>query len=151
MKIIAADFLEREFGERPEVHLESSDTSTWEADAPTLKTGGHLTGGRRVIGLPLGVVSARRPRIGQLLIGTAGVIQTIPALALLVFMIPLLNTGPLPAIVALFLYSLLPIINNTAVGLRSIPRPVLESADALGLSATLVYYSSNCRWPRNPL
>jgi osmoprotectant transport system permease protein len=79
-------------------------------------------------------VSAQRPRLGQILIGGAGVIQTIPALVLLVLMIPLLKTGAVPAIVALFLYSLLPIINNTATGLRSIPRSLLESADALGLS-----------------
>ncbi len=134
MPIIAADFIEREFGKRPDVHLESSAERLWRLTLAHLTLVGISLGAAILIGLPLGVVSARRPRLGQVLIGGAGVIQTIPALALLVFMIPFLKTGALPAIVALFLYSLLPIINNTASGLRSIPRSLLESADALGLS-----------------
>ena len=60
-------------------------------------------------------------------------IQTIPSLALLVFMIPWLGIGPSPALVALFLYSLLPIVRNTATGLRDIPASLRESAEALGL------------------
>jgi osmoprotectant transport system permease protein len=87
-----------------------------------------------LVGLPLGILAAARPRAGQVILGLAGVIQTIPALALLVFMIPLLKTGTAPAVVALFLYSLLPIISGTAVGLRSIPPSVRESAEGLGLS-----------------
>ena len=134
MPIIAADFIEREFGKRPDVYIESSARRLWRLTIEHLTLVGISLGAAILIGLPLGVISARRPRLGQMLIGGAGVIQTIPALALLVFMIPLLKTGTLPAIVALFLYSLLPIINNTAAGLRSIPRPLLESADALGLS-----------------
>jgi osmoprotectant transport system permease protein len=134
MATIAADFIEREFGERPQVQIESSARRLWRLTVAHLTLVGISLGAAILIGLPLGVVSARRPRLGQVLIGGAGVIQTIPALALLVFMIPLLKTGALPAIVALFLYSLLPIINNTATGLQSIPRPLLESADALGLS-----------------
>ena len=135
MPVIAADFIEREFGERPAVHLESATHRLGRLTLEHLRLVSISLGAAIVIGLPLGVISARRPRIGQVLIGGAGVIQTIPALALLVFMIPFLHTGALPAIVALFLYSLLPIINNTASGLRSIPRPLLESADALGLSS----------------
>jgi osmoprotectant transport system permease protein len=60
-------------------------------------------------------------------------VQTIPSLALLVFMIPWLGIGAKPALVALFLYSLLPIIRNTATGLRDIPASLRESAEALGL------------------
>jgi len=134
MSIIAADFIEREFGKRPEVRMESNARRLWRLTVEHLTLVGISLGLAILIGLPLGVLAARRPRLGQLLIGGAGVIQTIPALALLVFMIPLLKTGALPAIAALFLYSLLPIINNTASGLLSIPRPLLESADALGLS-----------------
>jgi osmoprotectant transport system permease protein len=86
-----------------------------------------------VVALPLGVVSARFPGVGQLVLGAVGIIQTIPSLALLVFMIPFLGIGSKPSIVALFLYSLLPIVRNTASGLRSIPIEVRESAEALGL------------------
>ncbi|MEA3412958.1 MAG: glycine betaine ABC transporter substrate-binding protein [Pseudomonadota bacterium] len=87
-----------------------------------------------LVSVPLGIVAARRERIGQVILGVTGILQTIPSLALLVFMIPVLGIGAPPAIVALFLYSLLPIVRNTATGLREIPPPLRESAEALGLS-----------------
>ncbi|MGD8331017.1 MAG: glycine betaine ABC transporter substrate-binding protein [Acidobacteriota bacterium] len=86
-----------------------------------------------VVAVPLGVVAARLPRAGQLILGAVGIVQTIPSLALFVFMIPLLGIGAAPAIAALFLYSLLPIVRNTHAGLVSIPSPYIESATALGL------------------
>ena len=73
-----------------------------------------------LVALPLGIVAARRPRLGQLVLAAVGVVQTIPSLALLVFMIPLFGIGALPAIAALFLYSLLPIVRNTHAGLVGI-------------------------------
>lgn len=85
--------------------------------------------------IPLGIVAARRPRLGTLILGTVGLIQTIPSLALLVMMIPLLGIGGPPAVVALFLYSLLPIVRNTHAGLTDLPAHVRESAAALGLPA----------------
>jgi osmoprotectant transport system permease protein len=85
------------------------------------------------VGLPLGVVAARRPNLGQVILGVAGILQTIPSLALFVFMIPLLGIGAAPAILALFLYSLLPIVRNVYAGLHDISRPIRESALALGL------------------
>jgi osmoprotectant transport system permease protein len=88
-----------------------------------------------VIAIPLGIAAARRRRLGQVILAVAGLIQTIPALALLVFMIPWLGIGGPPAIVALFLYSLLPIVRNTYTGLREIPPEIRESAEALGLRA----------------
>lgn len=84
--------------------------------------------------LPLGIVAARREKLGQAILGATGVVQTIPSLALLVFMIPLLGIGAPPAIFALFLYSLLPIVRNTCTGLTDIPPSIRESAVALGLS-----------------
>ena len=86
-----------------------------------------------LVALPLGVLAARRPRLGQSVLGGLGVVQTVPSLALLVFMIPLLGIGTAPAVVALFLYSLLPIVRNTCQGLRDIPPGLYESARALGL------------------
>jgi osmoprotectant transport system permease protein len=86
-----------------------------------------------VVAIPLGIAAARRPRLGSGILAVAGVVQTIPSLALLVFMIPWLGIGAKPALVALFLYSLLPIIRNTATGLRDIPASLRESAEALGL------------------
>ncbi|MEM7137944.1 MAG: glycine betaine ABC transporter substrate-binding protein [Myxococcota bacterium] len=86
------------------------------------------------VAIPLGIVAFRRERVGQVVLAIVGIIQTIPALALLVFMIPLLGIGAAPAIAALFLYSLLPIVRNTYAGLHDIPRPIIESAVVLGLS-----------------
>jgi osmoprotectant transport system permease protein len=88
-----------------------------------------------LIAVPLGVWSARRPRLGQLVLGATGVLQTIPSLALLVFLLPVFQMGAGSAIVALFLYSLLPIVRNTYAGLHDIPLQVRESAEALGLPA----------------
>ena len=86
-------------------------------------------------GVPLGIAAARAPRLGRWLLGATGVVQTIPSLALLCFFIPLLGTGLLPALAALFLYGLLPIARNTAAGIEGIPASLTESAAALGLSA----------------
>jgi len=88
-----------------------------------------------LLSIPLGILAAKRPRLSHFILGTASIIQTIPALALFVFMIPLLGIGGPPAIVALFLYSLLPIIRNTYAGLNDIPKDIKESAQALGLSS----------------
>ncbi len=88
-----------------------------------------------VVALPLGVFAARRPRVGQVILAISGIFQTIPSLALLVFLIPTLGIGSPPAIAALFVYSLLPVVRNTYTGLRSIPAPLMESAAAVGLPA----------------
>lgn len=87
-----------------------------------------------LVAVPLGVLAAQQPRLGQLILGITGMIQTIPSLALFVFLIPWLGIGWLPTVVALFLYSLLPIVRNTYAGLADIPTPVRESADVLGLT-----------------
>jgi len=87
-----------------------------------------------LVAVPLGVLAYRAPRFGRVALAVADVLQTIPALALLVFLIPWLGIGYAPAIVALFLYSLLPILRNTHAGLADLPRDLRESATALGLS-----------------
>lgn len=86
-----------------------------------------------LLAIPLGILAARHERLGHVVLGVASIIQTIPSLALFVFMIPILGIGGPPAIVALFLYSLLPIIRNTHAGLKDIPLAIVESAQALGL------------------
>lgn len=86
-----------------------------------------------IFAVPLGILAAHSERLGSIVLGVAGIVQTIPALALFVFMIPLLGIGGPPAIMALFLYSLLPIIRNTYAGLKDIPPGIIESAQALGL------------------
>lgn len=88
-----------------------------------------------LLALPLGVLAARRPRLGQVVLSLTGVLQTLPSLAVFVFMIPLFGIGAKPAIAALFLYSLLPIVRNTHAGLTSIPRELRQTAHAIGLPA----------------
>ena len=104
-------------------------------------TGEHLTlvaislAAAIAVAIPLGVLAARRPRTGHAILAAVGAVQTVPSLALLVFMIPLFGIGGTPAVAALFLYSLLPIVRNTHAALVHIPPPLAESALALGLPA----------------
>jgi osmoprotectant transport system permease protein len=86
-----------------------------------------------VVAIPLGIWAASLPRAGQVILAIVAAIYTIPSLALLVFMIPLLGIGWKPAVMALFLYSLLPIVRNTHAGLTGISPAVRESAAAMGL------------------
>jgi len=87
-----------------------------------------------LIGLPVGVLIARKKKLAGAVLGLAGVLQTIPSIALLGFMIPLLGIGPLPAIAALFLYSLLPIIRNTFTGIHEVDAAVVDAATGMGMN-----------------
>jgi osmoprotectant transport system permease protein len=86
-----------------------------------------------LVGIPLGLAAAKRRRMGQVILAVVGVVQTVPSLALLVFMIPLFGIGTWPAIAALFLYSLLPIVRGTHAGVVGIPAELQDSARTLGL------------------
>ena len=88
-----------------------------------------------LVGIPLGIVASRGGAVGHTIIGFAGVVQTIPSLALLALLVPLpfFGISVRTAIAALFLYGLLPIVRNTATGIQDIPRSLRESAVALGL------------------
>ncbi len=86
-----------------------------------------------VLGIPLGIVAARFRRTGQVELGAIGMLQTVPALALLVFMIPLFGIGKGPALVALSLYALLPVVRSTYAGLMGIEGHLLDIAFVLGL------------------
>ena len=87
-----------------------------------------------LIGLPLGIFIARKTKLSGPVLGVAGILQTIPSIALLGFMIPLLGIGAKPAIVALLLYALLPIIRNTYTGITGVDAAVKEAAVAMGMS-----------------
>jgi osmoprotectant transport system permease protein len=87
-----------------------------------------------VLGVPLGVAAAGSARLGGAILLVTGILQTIPSLALLAILIPLLGIGFRPALAALFLYSLLPIVRNTVVGLTTLPGPLRDSAESLPLS-----------------
>ena len=86
-------------------------------------------------GIPLGIVAALVPRLRQAVLAVAGVLQTVPSLALLAILIPLLGRiGTLPALVALCAYALLPIVRNTCTGLLEVSGGLRTAALALGLS-----------------
>ncbi|SDC15473.1 ABC transporter permease/substrate-binding protein [Pedobacter soli] len=92
------------------------------------------------VGLPLGILIARKRKLSGLVLGIAGVLQTIPSIALLGFMIPVLGIGAKPAIVALLIYALLPIIRNTYTGITGIDEYVKEAAKAMGMSASQILF-----------
>jgi osmoprotectant transport system permease protein len=89
------------------------------------------------VGVPLGVALTRRPKLARPVLGAANVVQTIPSLALFGFLIPiplLGGIGARTAIVALVVYGILPILQNTHAGLRSVDRAVVEAATGLGMT-----------------
>lgn len=90
-----------------------------------------------LIGVPLGILLTRNPRLSQPILGFANVMQTIPSLALFGFLIPMPLIGGIgdrTAIVAITLYSLLPIIQNTYVGITNVDPAVLEAGKAMGMT-----------------
>ncbi len=106
-----------------------------------LRTGEHLilTGCSTlvaiIIGVPLGILVFRNAWLRGPTLGAVGILQTIPSLAMLVFLLALLQKiGALPAIIALTLYALLPIVRNTLTGLEGIPPEVMEAARGMGMT-----------------
>jgi osmoprotectant transport system permease protein len=104
----------------------------------------HLTLSGLALGLgillavPAGMLLERRRRWAEGLIRTVGVTQTVPSLALLAFMIPFLGVGWVPAVVALWIYSLFPILRNTYTGLRDAGPEAVDAARSLGMTETQV-------------
>lgn len=87
-----------------------------------------------LIGVPLGILISRTKHLSKPVIGFANVVQAIPSLAMLGFLIPLIGIGSKPAIVMVVLYSLLPIVKNTFTGLTNIDRDIMEAARGIGLT-----------------
>lgn len=114
----------------------------WSAVTTHLVVAGTSLGIAIAIGLPLGVLSARVGWLRAVVLGVVGVIQTVPSLALLgLLVVPLAalglpGIGPLPAIIALTLYALLPIVRNTYVGLSAVDPGVVDAGRGMGMSRT---------------
>lgn len=92
------------------------------------------------IGIPLGIIITRVKPLEGPILGIAGILQTIPSLALLGFMIPLFGIGMTTAVVALFLYSLLPIIRNTFAGIKDVDKSVIEAAKGMGMTKRQILF-----------
>ena len=131
--VVAASFLEENLALDIDLQVKTSWQRFWRHTREHLVLVGISLSAAILVAIPLGIVAARYARVGQIVLSIAGIIQTIPSLALFVFLIPLLGIGGPPAVVALFLYSLLPIIRNTHAGIRDISPAIVESAQALGL------------------
>ncbi|KRM61294.1 glycine betaine carnitine choline ABC transporter, permease [Paucilactobacillus vaccinostercus DSM 20634] len=87
-----------------------------------------------IVAVPLAVVLTRFDKIAGFVIGLASVLQTVPSMALLAMMIPIFGIGNLPAIVALFIYSLLPILRNSYLGIKNVNPAVLDAAKGIGMN-----------------
>jgi osmoprotectant transport system permease protein len=87
-----------------------------------------------VVSLPVGILLTRKPSLGKVIFPLVNTIQTIPSLALLGFLIPFIGIGFIPAILALFLYSLLPLIRNTYIGILGVDRSYIEASRGIGLN-----------------
>lgn len=87
-----------------------------------------------LVAVPLGIALTRFPRTAKIVIGGASMLQTVPSLALLALMIPLFGIGKLPAIIALFIYSLLPILRNTYIGMDDVSPVLKDSAKGMGMT-----------------
>ncbi len=131
--VIAADFLRQELNIDGNVAMPTAWQRFWRHTMEHLILVALSLGAAIAVSVPLGILSALRPALGRWILGLTGIVQTLPSLALLVFMIPLLGIGGPPAIAALFLYSLLPIVRNTYAGLQDVPIDLRESAIVLGL------------------
>ncbi|WPL16953.1 Glycine betaine/carnitine/choline transport system permease protein OpuCB [Thiorhodovibrio winogradskyi] len=130
---VAGELLRKRLGVETQTHTRSLASRLAQRTLEHVTLVGVSLFAAVLVAIPLGLAAAHRPRLGQLLLATVGIAQTIPALALLVLMIPFFGIGAGPALVALFLYSLLPIVRNTHAGINGIPTAMIESADALGL------------------
>ncbi|MGC7608142.1 ABC transporter permease [Staphylococcus epidermidis] len=87
-----------------------------------------------VVAVPLGILLSKTQRTANVVLTVAGVLQTIPTLAVLAIMIPIFGVGKTLAIVALFIYVLLPILNNTVLGVKNIDKNVIQAGQSMGMT-----------------
>lgn len=87
-----------------------------------------------LIAVPLGIVLTRTDKTAKVVLSLTSVLQTIPSLAILAMMIPFFGIGTLPAVIALFLYVLLPILNNTYLGVKSVDPTAVQAGRAMGMT-----------------
>lgn len=136
--VVASEFLAKTSQIQTDVSVEGFWDRLWRHTLDHLYLVGVSLGLAILVAIPIGVLAVKVSVLETAVLGAVGILQTIPSLALLVFMIPLFGIGAIPAIAALFLYSLLPIVRNTHSGIKTISEPVRESAKALGLPASLI-------------
>jgi len=87
-----------------------------------------------IIAVPIGILITKSPKLSQIVISFCSILQTIPSLALLAIMVPLFGVGKLPAIIALVIYSLLPILRNTYLGMNSVDKNIIDASKGMGMT-----------------
>ncbi|MGE7624494.1 ABC transporter permease [Viridibacillus sp. NPDC096237] len=87
-----------------------------------------------VVAVPLGILLSKLKRTAKIVLGITSVLQTLPSLAILAIMIPFLGVGKVPAIIALFIYTLLPILNNTYIGMKSVNQGLKAAGMSMGMT-----------------
>ena len=93
-----------------------------------------------LVAVPLGLLISRNEKAANFVIGVSSVLQTIPSLALLAIMVPIFGVGKLPAVLALFVYSLLPILRNTVLGMNSVNKDIVDAAKGMGMKASQIIF-----------
>ena len=94
-----------------------------------------------IIAIPIGILLTRFEKVAKFVLGIGNIIMTIPSLALLAFMLPILGIGNKPAIAALTLYALMPIMRNTYIGIRNVQPSLIECARGMGMTDFQVLFS----------
>ena len=87
-----------------------------------------------IVAVPLGIVLTKSDKLAKIVLSITSVLQTVPSLAILAMMIPFFGIGTVPAVIALFLYVLLPILNNTHLGIQSVNKDAREAGRAMGMT-----------------
>lgn len=93
-----------------------------------------------IVGIPLGILCTKNKRMESIIIGVANLIQVIPSLALLAVLMIIFGLGFKTVVIGLFLYSLLPIIRNTAVGLKEVNKESIEAGNGMGMTRLQLLY-----------
>lgn len=88
-----------------------------------------------IVAIPLGIMLSKTPKLAKIVLAITSVFQTLPSLAILAIMIPFLGVGKVPAIVALFIYTLLPILNNTYIGMKSVNGDLRKAGISMGMTS----------------
>ena len=87
-----------------------------------------------VVAVPLGIMLTRVPRTAKIVMGLLNILQTVPSFAILALFIPIMGIGKIPAIVALFIYSLMPILRNTYIGINEVQKDLKEAGKGMGMT-----------------
>lgn len=93
-----------------------------------------------LIAVPLGIILTRFQKIAEVVIGITAIVQTIPSLALLGFMLPIFGIGTIPAVIALTLYALLPILRNTYAGITEVDPSLVDAGKGMGMTSFQILY-----------